>query len=101
MKLSERIIMKTIDGKVEVRPKADKTNCTVEFDNVLLFLDDEGIEAWNNGEMVDWRHGVLMDKRCLDILRDWDGSMSCLKRVTKKPEIQDDLIVFTNIPYSD
>ncbi len=68
MKITDRIILKTIDGKVVVRPIADELNCTVEFDKTLLYLDKKGMEAWNNGEEIRWWHGVWMDKKCLALL---------------------------------
>lgn len=56
MKLEDRIILRTIDNKVEVRPKADQINSWIEIGDISHHLTDEGITAWNNGEEIYWHH---------------------------------------------
>lgn len=63
LKLEERIVLKTIDGQVIVRPQATEINSIVEYTNVCLGLDKEGIAIWNSGGYPDWRHGVVWDKK--------------------------------------
>ncbi len=70
MKHSERIILKTIDGQVVVRPLADEhINYFVEFEDSIWTLSDEGIVAWNSGlDMMYSNYFKFgMHKSCLSI----------------------------------
>jgi len=71
MKITDRIILKTIDGKIVVRPEATELNCYIEFENVYLCLNKDGIQAWNSGEDVDWRHGLIINKSVIKDINSW------------------------------
>ncbi len=63
--LQDRIILKTLDGKIIVRPEATEVDNTIEFNNTFLCLDKRGRDAWNSGGTIEWWHGVWIDKSCL------------------------------------
>lgn len=56
MKITDRIILKTIDGKIVVRPIADQHfNNFIEFEDskTRFYLNEKGIEDWNNGVDIE------------------------------------------------
>jgi hypothetical protein len=56
MKIEDRIILKTIDGKVVVRPHLNRDNAWFDYNNISYHLNEEGVEAWNNGEDIHPYH---------------------------------------------
>lgn len=59
MKITDRIILRTIDGKVIVRPEASVHNNWVEYSDMTIVLTAAGIDAWNRGEDIDFDKGHI------------------------------------------
>ena len=57
LKITDRVILKTYDGKVIVRPQI-KYSCeaSILFNGMVGHLHKEGIKAWNNGEKIEEYH---------------------------------------------
>lgn len=66
LKLEERIVLKTIDNQIVVRPEATKYNNSIYSDKGLYILNEKGIDAWNNGEQLDITHfSVFIDNKII------------------------------------
>jgi hypothetical protein len=58
-----RVILRTLDGQVIVRPKAPSKLTLVDADGksrVLTVLTDEGRAAWDRGEDIDLHLGHIL-----------------------------------------
>lgn len=56
--LGDRVVLKTTDNKVIVRPKAPGAFKTTQ-DGTLFILSDTGKEAWDNGEDISFDEGHI------------------------------------------
>lgn len=57
IKPSDRVILRTIDGKVVVRPEMSRHDNCIQVGETVIGLSEGGIEAWNSGKPL---HEVVM-----------------------------------------
>ena len=66
IKLHDRIILKTLDGNIIVRPQVTEHTATIltPDDNVVM-LNEEGVKAWNAGEDLEPWHVLCAGPRAV------------------------------------
>lgn len=66
IKLQDRVILKTLDGKIIVRPQVTEHTATIltPHDNVVM-LNEEGVKAWNSGEDLKPWHVLCAHPRAI------------------------------------
>lgn len=96
LKLEDRVLLKTTDGKVIVRPTAEQGDYFIGT-NIGISLDQRGADAWNNDEnftRFNWTHGLCFDLKILEVIEKWNDIKDKVESggITKK-DLQDTFIM--------